>query len=68
MRTDAYYCLKHFPGDYDMELSQEALPEVWGELIIAKYGENIGKTDQKGNKIKGKTGKKIGKNTKKGNK
>jgi hypothetical protein len=31
VRKEASRCLRHYPGEYYMELSQEHLPEVWGE-------------------------------------
>jgi len=31
VRKQAYRCLRHYPGEYYMELSQEHLSEVWGE-------------------------------------
>jgi hypothetical protein len=53
VRTAAYYCLKHFPGDFDIEQSQEALPEVWGNLefvakmIMCKECKGTGKPTRK---------------------
>ena len=31
VRKEASRCLRHYPGEYYMELSQEHLSEVWGE-------------------------------------
>jgi len=31
VRKQAYRCLRHYPGEYYMNLSQEHLSEVWGE-------------------------------------
>ena len=31
VRKEAYRCLRHYPGEYYMERSQELAPEVWGE-------------------------------------
>lgn len=30
VRKEAYRCLRHYPGEYYMEQSQEGLPDVWG--------------------------------------
>lgn len=32
VRREAYYCLKHFPSDYEVELTQKKVPEIWGGL------------------------------------
>jgi len=31
IRKEAYRCLKHYPGDYHMELAAEQAPRVFGE-------------------------------------
>ena len=31
IRRDAYYCLKHYPGEYHMLLASEQAPELFGE-------------------------------------
>jgi len=31
VRDRAYRCIKHYPGEYYMNLSQEQLPDVWGD-------------------------------------
>lgn len=30
VRRTAYYCLKHFPGDMDLDYARLAAPEIWG--------------------------------------
>lgn len=30
IRREAYYCLKHFPSDFEIELTQKKAPEIWG--------------------------------------
>lgn len=35
VRRSAYYCLKHFPSDYDIRLAAGKCPEVFGELPIS---------------------------------
>jgi hypothetical protein len=30
IRRLAYNCLRHYPGEYDIERSKEKLPEIWG--------------------------------------
>lgn len=30
VRKQASRCLRHYPGEYYMEQSQEGLPDVWG--------------------------------------
>ena len=30
VRDQAYYCLKHYPGEYYMEEARKAAPEVFG--------------------------------------
>lgn len=30
-RKEAYWCLRHFPWQYDMERTQKKLPDIWGE-------------------------------------
>lgn len=31
IRQEAYRCLKHYPASYDIENTQEKLPEIWGD-------------------------------------
>lgn len=31
IREQAYWCLKHFPWEIDIEKSAEVLPEIWGK-------------------------------------
>ena len=31
IRKEAYRCLKHYPGDYHMELAAEQSPNIFGE-------------------------------------
>ena len=31
VREQAYRCLKHYPGNYDMELASEKAPDVFGD-------------------------------------
>ena len=32
VRQQAYRCLKHYPGQYDMELASGQAPDVFGEF------------------------------------
>ncbi len=32
VRKEAYYCLKHFPSDYDMDKVAKAIPDTWGKI------------------------------------
>ncbi len=32
IRREAYYCLKHFPGTYDIEKLERALPDTFGKV------------------------------------
>ena len=32
IRKQAYWCLKHFPADYEVEAAAEVLPKIWGKL------------------------------------
>jgi len=31
VRDRAYSCIRHYPGEYYMNLSQKQLPDVWGD-------------------------------------
>lgn len=31
IREDAYRCLKHYPGEYDIERAAEQAPEIFGD-------------------------------------
>jgi hypothetical protein len=31
IRDQAYRCLKHYPGDYDMEQAAEQAPKIFGD-------------------------------------
>ena len=31
IRTQAYWCLRHYPWTMDMEITAEKLPEIWGK-------------------------------------
>jgi hypothetical protein len=31
VRREAYWCLRHFPGELDMEYTARKVPGVWGE-------------------------------------
>lgn len=31
IRTKAYWCLRHYPHDYDMERARDKAPEVFGD-------------------------------------
>ena len=31
IRTEAYRCLRHYPGQYHMEQAQQLAPQVFGE-------------------------------------
>lgn len=31
IRKEAYRCLKHYPGDYYMEIAAEQAPDIFGE-------------------------------------
>ena len=31
VREEAYRCLKHYPGEYHMDIARESAPEVFGE-------------------------------------
>lgn len=33
IRRQAYYVLKHFPGDWEMEKAAKALPDVFGDEL-----------------------------------
>lgn len=32
IRKQAYYCLKHFPGEYDIDELGKKLPKTWGRV------------------------------------
>ena len=31
IREEAYRCLRHYPGEYDMERAREQAPEIFGD-------------------------------------
>jgi hypothetical protein len=31
IRVDAYWCLRHYPSELDMEQAKEDSPEIWGD-------------------------------------
>lgn len=31
IRKEAYRCLRHYPGEYYIEQSQDLTPDIWGE-------------------------------------
>ena len=36
IRDQAYRCLKHYPGEYDMEQAAEQAPEIFGDFIKSR--------------------------------
>ena len=37
VRDEARRCLKHFPGEYHMELAAEQLPDIFGNSTSSQY-------------------------------
>lgn len=31
IRKEAYWCLRHFPHEYEMEMTSKKYPEMWGD-------------------------------------
>ena len=31
IRKEAYWCLRHYPGNMDLATSHERIPEIWGK-------------------------------------
>lgn len=40
IRTRAYWCLRHFPWDTDLQVSSRELPEIWGPAYDEKEGQS----------------------------
>lgn len=37
IREEAYRCLKHYPGEYDMKRAAEQAPEIFGDWVPWEY-------------------------------
>ena len=46
IRKEAYRCLKHYPGDYHMDIAREKAPEVFGDWGDFCVGGKPGKNEQ----------------------
>lgn len=38
VRKQAYWCLKHFPGDYEILIVAREVPEIFGEIELGGIG------------------------------
>ena len=37
IRKEAYWALRHYPSDHDIERASEVLPDIFGEIEREKY-------------------------------